>query len=149
MSFIDLGKYVSDVILHFCPGLVGHYPPSPALENNSIDLHLVLLPAGAKQGELLGMNEEIDGLTSAGALAHSTGPCGLAKLFRHAAAIMGLASPANGIRRPIIGRRVAVGVKDFRLEVADESLDFGAGIRAAENGEVAGEVLRQIDGTGA
>jgi len=62
---------------------------------------------------------------------------------------MGLPCPANGLRRPIIGRWVAVGVKDFRLKISHERFNFGAGICPAKNGKVAGEVLRQINGAGA
>ena len=67
----------------------------------------------------------------------------------HAAVILHLAGSPDGIRRPIIRRRVAVGVENLGLEVADKRFDFGAGIRAAEHGEIARQVLGQINGAGA
>jgi hypothetical protein len=116
--------------VHFCPGgPVRHDPAPSALENDAIDLHFVLLPSGAEHREFLGLNEVIHGLIAARALAHSARCAGFAKLLGHAGIVVGLPGPANGIRGPIIGRRIAVGVEDFGLQIADERLDFGAGIR--------------------
>ena len=119
---INLREDVPDEItdLVFFPDR--HFPAPPCLENDAVHLHFKVRPSGAKHGELLGLHEEFDALAGSGVLrAASAG-----NAFGQPGGKPGLMCLANRIGSPVVRRRVAVGVENLGLEIADERLDFGA-----------------------
>ena len=116
---------MTEIVLCFRFVFAGHQPAPPALENDAIHLHVALLAAGPQHCELLRLHKVFDDLTPARALIAATARAGRAgKPLAHAAVILHLAGSADGIRRPIIGGRIAVRMENLGLQVTHECLNF-------------------------
>lgn len=100
-----------DEVLRSLDGFGGGNPTPPSLKDDGIDLQLTFFPTCAQHREFLGLNQIFKELTSPCTLVHpSSASCPGA--LRHAAIILDLPGASDGISRPIVGRRVAIGVKD-------------------------------------
>src|SRR5438067_1869050 len=114
---------MTDEVLSLLPLLPRHDPAASALENDAVHLQVAFLPARAQHGEFLRLNQIFNNLAASGALVPA---CGFGDALGKTAVVLHLAGSADGIRRPIIGRWIAVGVEDFGLQIAEKSFGLGA-----------------------
>ena len=138
-----------DEILHPPRVLDRHHPAPSALENDPVHLHVAFFASGAQHREFVRLHDEFDDLASARSLIQAGAALAAGKLLAQVAGIAHLPRLSDGIRGPIISGWVSMGVENFRLKVSKERLDFRAGVRAAERGEVARQILGEINRAGA
>lgn len=107
---------MKQTVLHLLFIFDRHDLPTPSLENDAVDYHIALRAASAQHREFLWLHKVFNDLAAAAALvAAATLSETTCRRFTHPAIVVHLASAPDGVSRPVVRRRVTVGVENLGL----------------------------------